>query len=239
MATGRSVRVVRYAGLGIVFVASGAAAWFLPVSETFKGIAAIPGIAAMCSALMQLWREERAHERAQELLFRQQDFALAAASHMADTAYDKHVAFCEAYIARTNQGLGELMRDGPSKGAWKMAGDLMDIRIRHATWLTTEIEAELIPFEAALGKIGASEMVLPTVPVGERRSQLVSEIYDAFSIVIGAKLPATDDQKAITTAKIIDHLRDVLGTKALTTLRQATTRVALRRLLSAPGESGH
>lgn len=220
-------------------MASVAAAWFLPVSETFKGIAAIPGIAALCGVLVQLWSEKRAHERARELLFRQQDFALATASHMANIAYDKHVAFCEKYIERTNQGLGELMRDGPSLNVLKFASDLMRIRIDHTAWLTAEIEAELLPFEAALRKIGAGEGLLPSVPVGERRTRLVDEIYKAFGVVIGTHLPATDDEKAITTAKVIDHLRDVLGIKELTALRQTTTRFALRRVLAADGERDH
>jgi hypothetical protein len=117
----RAVKV--YGGSGAVLLVSFAAAWFLPVAELFKGLAAVPGIGALLNVLSQLWRDERAHERAVELLHRQQDFALATASHMANVAYDKHVSFCEAYVERTNRGLVELMASGPSKDALRLAAD--------------------------------------------------------------------------------------------------------------------
>jgi hypothetical protein len=122
----RAVKV--YVGSGAVLLASFAAAWLLPVAELFKGFAAVPGVGALLNVLFQLWKDERAHERTVELLHRQQDFALATASHMADVAYDKHVAFCEAYVDRTNRGLIELMISGPSKEVLSLAGDLHKIR---------------------------------------------------------------------------------------------------------------
>ena len=219
-----------YVGLGIVFVASFGLAWLLPVPDLFRGLASIPGVGAMISFLAQLWREQRSHERAVELLHRQQDFALATASHMANIAYDKHVAFCEAYVKRTNQGLQELMRMGPSKDALGFAGDLLGLRIEYTAWLTADIESRLIPFEAALRKMGASESLLPHLPVGERRTRVVDEIYKAFGVIVGTEKPVTDEQAGIATVHILDHLRDVLGIRELTALRQTTTRLALSRV---------
>ena len=46
--------------------------------------------------------------------------------------------------------------------------------------------------------------------------------------------PESDEEAEIVAARIIDHLRDVLGVKELTTLRQHTARLALRRV--AQGE---
>lgn len=152
---------------------------------------------------------------------------------MANIAYDKHVTFCEAYIERTNQGLQDLMRTGPSKEALTFAGDLMAIRVRHTAWLTAEIEAKLIPFEAALRKMGAGEFLLESLPVGERRSRVVDEIHRAFGVIVGIEKPVTDEEIPTATAQIVDHVRDVrdvLGIKELTALRQTTTRLALRRV---------
>jgi hypothetical protein len=219
-----------YAGLVLVFVASFTATWLLPVSELFKGLASIPGVAAMASIVIQIWRDQRAHERALDLLNRQQDFALATASHMANIAYDKHVIFCEAYIERTNRGVRELMVSGPSKDVLDFAGELMDLRLRHTAWLTTEIESKLMPFEAALRRMGAGELVLPNLRVGEGRSRVVDDIYKAFGVIVGAAKPATDEERATASAEIVDHIRDVLGIKELTALRQASTRLALQRL---------
>lgn len=92
-----------YGGSGAVLLVSFIAAWLLPVAELFKGFAAVPGVGALLNVLFQLWKDERAHERAVELLHRQQDFALATASHMANVAYDKHVMFCEAYVERADE----------------------------------------------------------------------------------------------------------------------------------------
>jgi len=221
-----------YGGSAAVLLVSFAATWFLPVAELFKGLAVIPGVAALLNVLFQLWREERAHERAVELLHRQQDFALATGSHMANVAYDKHVTFCEAYVERTNQGLVDLMALGPSQVALKLAGDLARIRTDHATWLTVEIEARLLPFEGALRKMGAGEHLLSVsnVPVGEGRSRLVDEIYKAFGLIVGTQTPTTDEEGAIAAAKIVDHVRDILGIKELTRLRLSATRLALNRV---------
>jgi len=169
-----------YVVLALVFLASVVTAWLLPVPDLFRGFASIPGIGALFGAVYHLWREQRLHERAVELLHRQQDFALAAASHMANVAYDKHVAFAEAYIARTNQGVDDLFGTGPSKAALKFAGDLHAIRRQPATWLSSEIEEKLIRFESALTRMGAGMAFLDSVPVGEGRSRVVEEIYKAF-----------------------------------------------------------
>jgi len=220
--------------LALVFVGSIATTWLLPVPDLFKGLASIPGIGALIGVVYQLWREQRLHERAVELLHRQQDFALATASHMANVAYDKHVAFAEAYIARTNQGVGDLFGTGPSKDALKFAFDLRDIRKQHATWLSSEIEEKLIRFESVLNRMGAGMVFLDSAPVGEGRSRVVDEIYKAFSTLLGVEKPEPGEEAEIVAARIIDHLRDVLGVKELTTLRQHTARLALRRV--AQGE---
>lgn len=219
-----------YGGAAVVFILSFSATWFLPVPDLFRGLASIPGIAALIGVILQLWREQRLHERSVELLYRQQDFALATASHMAEVAYDKHVAFCEVYIARTNKGIGDLFGTGPSGEALTFAIDLRQIRIDHATWLSSEIEEKLIGFESALRKMGAGAQLLNRLQPGERLSRVVDQIYNSFGIVTGTGPPGSDEEAEIVAARIIDHLRDVLDVKELTKLRQHSTRLALRRV---------
>lgn len=221
---------VPYIILAVVSIASFATTWLLPVSDFFKGLASIPGIGALISAVYQLWREQQLHERAVELLHRQQDFALAAASHMADVAYDKHVAFTEAYILRTNQGVDDLFDTGPSKAAMKFASDLRHIRKQHATWLSSEIEEKLICFESTLHRMGVNMAYLDNVAVGEGRSRVVDEVFKAFKTLLDVEKPTPGEETEIVAARITDHLRDVLGVKELTALRQHTTRLALRRV---------
>lgn len=230
MNEGRHRALKVYGGSGLVLLVSFVAAWLLPVTELVSGFAALPGIGALVNVLYQLWKDERAHERAVDILHRQQDFALATASHMANVAYDRHVTFCDAYVERTNRGLVELMISGPSKDVLDIAGDLLKIRTDHAAWLTAEIEAKLLPFEAALRKMGAGEYLLPSLRAGERRSRVVDEIYKAFGLIVGTQAPANDDEAAIAAAKIVDHVRDILGIKELTQLRLSATRLALDRI---------
>ncbi len=229
------ISLVIYLILALVFFASFASTWLLQVSDFFKGLASIPGIGALIGILVQLWRDKRSYERSIELLHRQQDFALGTASHMANVAYDKHIVFCEEYINRTIDILGELFRSGPAKNALNFASDLIRIRKKNATWLTAEIESKLIPFEAVFTKIGASMQLLESVPVGEKRSRLVEETFRAFGIVMGMDKPTTDEETEIAAAKIIDHLRNLLGIKELTELRLSAVRLALRRMSDASG----
>lgn len=216
-----------------VFLASFAATWLLQVPDIFKGIASLPGTGALVYILVQLYRDRRFYERSIELLQRQQDFALGTASHMANVAYDKHIFFCEAYINRTINILGELFQSGPAKNASNFASDLMSIRKKHATWLTTEIESKLISFESAIRKIGLGMQRLENLPVGKRRSQLVEQIFKSFGIVISEEKPSTEEEGEIAATRIIDHLRGLLGIKELTELRLNAVRLALRRMADA------
>ncbi len=219
-----------YIGYTLVFVVSFLAAWLLPVAEIFRGIASIPGAGALSAFLVSLWRDERTHERAVELQIRQQDFVLGTASHMADVAYDKHVAFCEEYIQRAQEGLQELTRDGATKKAMNIGGDLVRIRIKHSAWLTTDIEKSLQPFEMALINIGAKEHLLESLPVGERRSRVVDEVYRFFGLVLGHEKPINKEETSMTREKIIEQIRNILGINTLTALRQKAAELALDRI---------
>lgn len=219
-----------YTGYILVFVASFLTAWLLPVTEIFKGVASTPGAGALIALLAKLWRDERAHERVIELQIRQQDFVLGTASHMADVAYDKHVSFCEEYIQRVQDGLQELMRDGATKKAMNIGSDLVRVRIRHSAWLTVEIEESLKPFEMALINIGAKEHLLENLPVGERRTQVVNEVYRFFGLILGHEKPVNDEEASMTREKIIEQIRDILGINTLTALRQKAAELALERI---------
>lgn len=223
-------RAKTYLASAVVFGASFVLAWVLPIPEVVRVLAIMPGFGALANVVFILWREELAHERAVELQERQQDFALATASHMASVAYDKHVKFCEEYIETTNRGFVELMKSGPSLDAVQLGNGLATIRLRHTAWLTSDIESKLEAFEAALRKMGAAEHRLETLDVGEERTKLVDENLQRFLIFAGEKKPENEGEAAVAREKVIDHLREVLGIKQLTELRQNATRVAITRL---------
>jgi hypothetical protein len=121
--------------LGITF--------FAPISEGYKGIAALPSVGGLVAALFQLIRDHSAHQRKLELQNEQQLFNLGATSHMANTVFDRHVEFCEKYLAEVHQLVVTLTREGPTQKALDHAGNLYSLRIEYTAWITPEIDQKL------------------------------------------------------------------------------------------------
>lgn len=219
----------------VILAISFIGAWTLPIPEIFKGVVAIPGAVALLSFLIQFWRDYTAHERALELMNKQQDFALGTASHMAEVAYNKHVAFCEEYMARVQSGFQELMRDGPTPKSMNIGGDLVRIRLKHAAWLTTEIEDKLKPYEMAVITMGAKMGTLDrdTRMTDEKRTKVVNEIFSAFGLVGGFDRAQNEEEGLIHLQKPIDNIRKILGIDILMALRQGASDLAIERLKEA------
>lgn len=217
-----------YGGLTIIFMASIYGVANSRDSKLAKAFWAAPGAAALLSSLLKLWKDERAHERALDIQARQLDFTFTPASHMAITAYDKHVQFSEEYLAKVNQTVTELLMEGTSEKALSRAKELSSIREKYTAWLTRDVEEQLFPIEDALRKIGAGSHVLPMVAPGSHRSKIVEDVYEALREVaeIG------DDTKGgiASAATIIERVRELLGTKDLVDLRTGILKIASARV---------
>src|SRR3989344_5017640 len=207
-----------YGGYTIVLIISFLAPFFLPIQEIAKDIIIFPGIGALCFLLNQLWRDNRAHERANELQNKQQDFVFGAASHMADVVYDKHAKFCEEYIERIQKGFQELLRDGPSRNAMIIGSELVNIRQKHSAWLTQEIEKKLKPFEQTLIKIGAKDGLIQHLQVGESRNKVIDEVYKFFGLILGHEKASNKEEAEVSLEQNIENIRDILGVNILTEL---------------------
>ncbi len=216
----------------IIFIISFVSSILIKTNEIFKGLISLPAIGSLISVLYKIWTDNLTHERNIELQNKQQDFILGTASHMAEVAYDKHVLFCEDYIDRIQKGLGEMLKDGPSKNTLEIGRDLVLIRQKHSTWLTKEIEESLKPYEQALIKIGAKEHYLENakLPVGEERNKVVEEIFHAFGLVIGHDKPLNEEEGNTHSNEIIEKIRNILGINTLTKIRTETANLALKRL---------
>jgi hypothetical protein len=214
----------------LVFLASFLAAAYLPLPEVFRGLAAVPGIGAMIGVLLQIERDQRAHERALDLQARSHGFTLAVASHMAQVAFDKHVSFCEDYLSATTDGLLKLFSSGPNEEAIKLSAQLVQLRLKYIAWLSPQVEDGLIGFESALRKIGATSGYLKSVPVGETRSTLVEQMYKQYEQVLTIDKADKGEQANIAAAHVVAHLRNLLGIEALTSLRQEALAAARAQL---------
>lgn len=222
--------ILKYSSYIVVFVLSFSLSFLIKTNELLKGFFALPAAASLFSFLYEIYRDNRAHERALELQNKQQDYVLATASHMADVAYDKHVLFCEAYISRVQSGFQELLREGPSRNALNIGRELVQIRQEHSPWLTKEIEIKLKPFEDSLIMIGAKNGLIDHLPVGEERNSVITEVYKFFGLILGHEKPENEAQAGISITEIIEDIREILGINILTDLRQKVSKMALERI---------
>ena len=209
-----------YLLFALVFVVFVAAAMIPAFGDVTRAVTALPAAAAVIAAIFQLVRDQAAHDRAIALQTAQNSFAVGATSHMANVAFDKHVAFSEEYVAEMFSTLRTLFREGPTEQALRHAARLNEIRQKWALWLTPAIEVNLDKFEAAIRKIGADAGFVAVDLVHPDRSEVIREMYALFKEVMGkgySDQPVTADH-AIST--VIAQLRHVLGTDELTELRQ-------------------
>lgn len=221
-----------YAAAAVVLIISFVAAWTLPTTEILRGIIGLPGLAALFAVLYQVFHDQAAYERALELQRKQQLFNLGIASHMANVAFDKHVQFSEQYIARMQQGLTDLFQKGPTKESLRFCGDLADIRRSFAAWITKDFKDKITPFEDALYKICASEMILNHLPVGEKRSREVDQMYQIFSEVLSLPSEKGSVDERVAPDRILSHLQHLLGVEQLSRLRAAVIKEAIDALES-------
>ena len=218
-----------YSFAAVVLLLSYFAARMVPTEEFFRAILSIPGVAALVAMLFQLVRDQAAHERALDLQEKQQLFDLGVTSHMANVAFDKHVEFSEKYISTMQEGLADLFRTGPPGGSLMFSQKLIDARLSFRAWITEDIAAKVMPFEAALRKMGAHKIGLEGIPPGPERTRLVTEIYKLFSDVTGIEGSGPVDEN-LAAGRIMSHLQDLLGVQPLSRLRQAVVQAAIAAL---------
>ena len=204
-----------------VFLCSILTLVLFPPATFFQQIAFIPGSMSLLGILYQLSRDEAKYQKDLMLQRDQQMFDIGATSHMANVAFDKHVLFCEEYVAAMHEIVTGLYREGPSPEALIHANKLHQIQRKYTVWLTPEIEKGLEPFEYALRRIGASAQYRRDDFTSAKANGAVDKMYDLFSDVLGISENDTrkvDEQVAVTT--ILTQLRKVLGVEEITSLRQ-------------------
>ncbi|TVP09298.1 hypothetical protein [Shewanella sp. KCT] len=212
-----------YLILAAVFILSIGGCYLVPANDVIKAVVASPGIVSLLAALFQLIRDQAAFERAQEIQQKQFQFTLGAASHMANTAFDKHVEFCEKYMAELQSSVRTLWREGETPEALSHAGALFMLREEYAVWLTDEINENLGKFEKALRKLGAESHFVRTTTGSEQhaeqRSRTITSSFELFGEILGIdETQELNEDYAVEKIKI--KVRDILGVEELTTLRK-------------------
>ena len=203
-------------------------------SKLIQELAAIPLIASLLGVIVTLVRDDAAHHRSLLVADHQNRFVLGISSHIANIAFDKHVAFCEEYVEVADRVLGEIFSTGPPSDALDQAADLHKVRRKHTVWLTDEIDMKLEKFESAIRMMGASANYVEVTSNADeagQRSEKINQMYRIFSILIDLKEwdgePLTNEL-AVTSQ--IKYLREVLGTEDLSAMRQLLVSVAGKEL---------
>jgi hypothetical protein len=229
-------RARTYLGLAAICGLSSVVYVLLPPADFLKNLSAVPIVGSLVAALWQLLRDQAAHERQLLLQDSQNRFSLGATSHMAAVAFDKHVQFCEEYVAEVHKTLHTLFREGPTQQVFPHTAALYSIQQKYSVWLTQQIKTNLEQFEGALRKIGANDMYLRTAGGAEDRQQRIAEMYKTFADVMGKERMGAAEWKGeklseeLAMSMVIRRLRAILGTEELTQMRSAFVSKALAGL---------
>jgi hypothetical protein len=209
-----------YLYLGGVFILSLSLSLWLPLEDTFKGMAYTPAIGALFAAVFQLLRDHAAYEKQLELLQKQQFFSLGITSHMAEVAFDKHVEFCEQYIAEVHKTILTFVREGPSEKGEKHGRNLVQIRIKHDTWITEDITNSLKHFEDAVFRVGSQTHLSKQTSRPEVAQKAYEKADKLWDEVLGDVLDKTKTpNENIAVESVKKKIRDILGIEKLTQLR--------------------
>lgn len=215
-----------YIILGFVFILSFLSAWLLPTSEFFKGLFATPGIIALVGVVFQLIRDSAQFEKNKFLQKDQQIFNLGATSHIAKVAFDKHVEFCEKYMANVHVAVETLFSEGSTENAIKHSKSLFNLNKEYAAWVPNKISLNLQPFEKALRKMGALEHLADALAGkenAEKRSEAIKESYKLFEDLMGSQdIDSKDPENLsdIAVENIKEKIRSILGINELTEIRR-------------------
>lgn len=219
-----------YLPLAIVFALSVLGAWLLPIDAIFKGIFATPAFLTMIGALFQLARDHAAHESKLDLQRKQQIFNLGATSHMANVTFDKHVAFCEKYMAEVDKSVSTLYREGTTKEALKHANALYGVRREFSAWITEDIGLKLAPFENALRQIGAWQGFIENTNGHEAYTDQRIKQINFVNNTLGRVLNLTDPEltgnesggvdEHVSEEAVKKKIREILDIESLVKLRK-------------------
>ncbi len=213
----------------LVVIGTFAASNFLPIPDSYRGLVTLPGLLSLFGIVIEAWRDKRAHERALDLLERQQDNSLTIASHMATVVFDRQVEFCETYFEKAHSALIELFTSGPAQSALGHAQELARIRNHYSPWLSPQIESGLLPFEDKIREVGVDAQLIAINLPQPDHSLFVTRMYDAFTTLSQTFQPLNVESEEVAVSNIITHLRAVLGVDKLTKLRDQAINTATIR----------
>jgi hypothetical protein len=213
-----------YVVLAAVFVGFASLAYVLPADSILAAVAGNVGVVALVGALFQLFRDQAAHEKQVWMSRDNQQFQIGVTSHMSNVVFDKHVAFCEAYMAKVREAVETLIREHATGDAVRHANQLYVIRVEHSTWVTTAMSAKLSKFEDAMRRMGALAHFVETTSgnpaYAAQRSKAIETVYGEFERIL-PHLFSKPAEEGIGLESIEARVREMLGIEQLVEMRTA------------------
>jgi hypothetical protein len=218
-----------------VLILSFVAVIFLPVSDLYRGIIAIPGVSSLIAALYQIFRDKAAYDKNISLQNKQNIFNLSVTSHMANVAFDKHVEFCEKYIEKMNECIQLVFKEGPSDHTRSFAQELRKIRHRYSAWITEDTTSKLVQLENALHIVGtAFNEIKVTEENNKAKLELTNSMHETITKALGSTFDISQLDKDVLASTVVNHLQNILGISELTTLRQSYLSTAIGSIACTP-----
>lgn len=209
---------VAYCILLLTFLLAFGAAHYFPDSELLRATIVFPVI----GVLYQLARDQATYEKELEKQSRQFQFTIGAASHIANTAFDKHAEFGERYMKEVHEMVHTLWLEGETDKVLTHASNLFAVREEFACWLTQSVELELGKFEGVLRKLGANARFIKSTTYdsqyAEHRVLKINSNFELFSDILGLD-PHAELNEDYAVESIKRKVRNILGTEELTLLR--------------------
>jgi hypothetical protein len=226
-------RPALYLSLTGIAAVSIAAASYLAHDEIVRTLAALPFVGALFAALFQILRDHSSFEKERLAQAREHAFIVAATSHMSKVVFDKHVEFSEAYLKALQDLLSHLFTEGPKKTAREHLGPLYEARRTYRLWISPAVAERLDEFEMKVaqmaGSLGLWEARRARYETsGEKHLDKAYELFSEITNMVpdGGGDAASESKKSHGYALVIEHLQNVLGIGALTTLRDTIVRNA-------------
>lgn len=205
-------------GSVVIGVISLVVTYSAPISDIWKGVTVLPCVGAMCSVLIQLIRDDAAHQRKKELMLQEQQYSLSASSHMANTVFDKQVEFSQLYVENVLEAFEALRHKMEWEDALDYAGKLTMLRLKYMCYLTAEVDQNLGEFEKKLRILGANSSYIK-MPKGdgsrqEHRDAAAREMLEIFSAFAYVFDKNTEHQE-VTLGSLSQKMRSMLGIEEL------------------------
>ncbi|AKE52707.1 hypothetical protein [Kangiella geojedonensis] len=198
----------------------------------FKGFLAVPGVIASLSIVAKILIDSVAYERQKYLQSNQHMFELASQSPMAEVIFEKHAEFCQTYIAKLHQVIGELFARGACEEATNMGRELASIRIDYSPWISEEMSENLIPIEHALIDIGSSESLAEALRGDASRGHVRDQAMQNASKLTSEILEQREgegelDAKSIKKKFVLEMARDIIDVNSFFKIRKFAISSAL------------